>query len=95
MTYTAPEVLLFLAAVGTILVNVIVAWRTGKVADQTLIKASVIEGHVNSRETKYIEQIAGLTRENDILKATIANHDKVAALLAQSVAKTTVAVKEG
>jgi hypothetical protein len=85
LEYTATELLLIIAAVGAVVVNVIIAWRTGKVADQTLIKAAVIEGHVNSKETKYNEQIISLQKENELLKNTIADKDKTAALLAQSI----------
>jgi len=86
MEYTAPEILLMIAAIGAVLVNIIIAWRNGKVADQTLTKASVIEGHVNSRETKYVEQISSLTKEIETYKNFINEKDKIASLLAQSVA---------
>lgn len=91
MNYTAAEMLLFIAAIGAIITQSIIAFKTGKVADhtnkivdQTLLKAAVIEGHVNSKETKYVEQITALTRENEILRSVILDKDRVAALLAQS-----------
>ena len=85
MNYTAPEVLLIIAAVGALIVNAITAWKTGNAVQQTLIKTAIIEGHVNSKETKYVEQIASLQKEVDILKTVIVEKEKIAALLAQSV----------
>jgi len=92
MHYSAPEFLLIIAAMGTIIVNIINAWKnTSKIQDNTnkldIIgqKTATIEGHVNSKETKYVEQIASLTRENEILRTVIIDKDKTAALLAQSV----------
>jgi len=83
--YTAPEILLFIAAIGTLIVNSIYAWRTGTAVQQTLTKTSIIEGHVNSKETKYVEQITSLGKEIDLLKQVIINNEKTAALLAQAV----------
>ena len=87
MHYTAPEVLLFIAAIGVLLQNTISAWRNGTKIDQTLTKASIIEGHVNSKETKYVEQISSYQREVQTLKETIAEKNKIAEMLAQSVAQ--------
>lgn len=93
MNYTASEIVLFITAFGVIGVNIVTAWRSSakiiEKVDQTLIKTSVIEGHVNSKETKLNEQIIALTNENRILRDVIMDKDKDKALLAQSVIQRT------
>ena len=91
--YTSSEMLLVIAAIGAVIVNIIMAWKTGTRVEQTLMKASIIEGHVNSKETKYVEQLASAQREIDLLKNVIIDKDKVAGLLAQSVSQV-VATKQ-
>jgi len=83
--YSATEFSLVLGAFGIICVNIINAWKQNTKLDNIGQKAATIEGHVNSKETKYIEQITALTRENEILRSVIIDKDKTAALLAQSV----------
>ena len=76
--------LLIIAAVGTVAVNIINAWRIEKKVDETLITAAVIKGHVNSKETKYVEQLVSLQKENELLRQIIVEKDKDKALLAQA-----------
>jgi hypothetical protein len=89
--YTAAEFSLILGALGVVLVNVINAWRQNTKLNAQDVKldsigqkAATIEGHVNSKETKYVEQLAAMTRENEILRDVIIDKDKTAALLAQA-----------
>lgn len=84
MTYTAPEIVLIISALGGIIVNIVVAIKTSGDVGKTLTKTSVIEGHVNSRETKYNEQITALQNENKLLKDQIAAEKQSAMLLAQA-----------
>lgn len=56
-----------------------------RVNDLTLQKTAVIEGHVNSKETKYLGDIAALQQEVRILRETLSDKKETAALLAQSV----------
>lgn len=56
-----------------------------RVNDLTLQKTVVIEGHVNSKETKYLGDIAALQQEVRILRETLSDKKETAALLAQSV----------
>jgi hypothetical protein len=91
--YTAAEFSLIIAALGVMLVNVINAWRQNSKLDSIGQKTATIEGHVNSKETKYVEQLAAMTRENDILRTVIIDKDKTAALLAQSVVRPHTEVK--
>lgn len=86
MNYTAPEVLLIIAAVGAVAVNVISAWRMGTKIDAVKLDTAVVLGHVNSKETKYMEQLASKDRELELLKGIIVDKDKDKALLAQSTA---------
>lgn len=85
MSYTAPEVLLFIAAIGVLLQNTITAWRTSNKIDQTLVKTAVIEGHVNSKEARYVEQLSSKDKEIEVLKGVLIEKDRISALLAQSV----------
>jgi len=78
---TAPEILLIIAAIGVVLNNMIQSWRIGT-------KVAVIEGHVNSKETKYAEQIVSKDNEIQILRNIIVDKDKDKALLAQAVITT-------
>ena len=86
MQYTMPEVLLLVAAIGAVLVNVITAWGNRIKLDQVAVTTKVIEGHVNSAATKAIVEQQSLITERAILKETIEDMKKTAALLAQSVA---------
>lgn len=86
MNYSSSEILLFISAIGTMLVNVIVAWRTSNKVDQNLMKTAVIEGHVNSEKSALNEQLVSKDREIKILRDTITERDRIASLLAQSVA---------
>lgn len=81
-----PEWVLLVTAIAALGKSWIDSWKMQAVVQQTLMKASVIEGHVNSKETKYVEQIAGLERERDILRKLITDKDATAALLAQAAA---------
>lgn len=92
VAYTAPEILLFIGAVAALLVQTIGAWRSGarsidtnQKVGETLVKTAVIEGHVNSKETKYIAEIAALQDKCKMLELILADKDRTAALLAQSV----------
>ena len=76
--------LLIIAAVGTVAVNIINAWRIERKVDETLVTAAVIKGHVNSKETKYVEQLVSLQKENELLRQIIVEKDKDKALLAQA-----------
>ena len=92
MYYTATDIVLVITALGIVIVNIVAALRTnvklnentGK-TNEILTKASIIEGHVNSKETKYVEQINSYQREIETLKATVIEKNRVAELLAQSV----------
>ena len=84
--YTAAEASLIIGAIGVIIVNIINAWRQNSKLDSIGQKTATIEGHVNSKETKYVEQLAAMTRENSILRDVIIDKDKSAAMLAQAVA---------
>lgn len=83
MTYTAPEIVLIITAVGAIIQNTVSIWRSGNKIEDTLTKTTVIEGHVNSQATRYEEKIIALQKEVEILKQIIVDKDKMAALLAQ------------
>lgn len=85
MPYTAPEILLFIAAIGAVIAQSISAWRTGKTVQETLTKTAVIEGHVNSQAARCAEQLIAKDNEIKILKNVIVEKDKAALLLAQSV----------
>jgi hypothetical protein len=91
-TYTAAEVLTFIAAfgvliggLGAVIVNIIVALRTGKQLEVVNAKADVITGHVNSASDRAAAQIAVLQREVSLMRAVIAEKRETAALLAQAV----------
>ena len=88
MSYTSSEILLFIAAIGLLIKNAIDSWKLNDMARQTLQKAAVIEGHVNSKETKYVEEIVSLKKEIEILNKVIIDKEKTAALLAQSIVKS-------
>lgn len=97
---TGGEILAIIAGLVTVItavsvgvVNVIVALRTSAaikdntaITSQTLTTAKVIEGHVNSEQTKAAEQLLALARENKLLRDQIADTKTTAALLAQSAA---------
>ena len=98
--YTAAELTLVIAAVGVMLVNVINAWRQSSRLDSQDLKldsigqkTATIEGHVNSKETKYVEQLTAMNRENEILRGVIIDKDKSAALLAQSLVQSNAHTK--
>ena len=91
MQYTMPEVLLLVAAIGAVLVNVITAWGNRVKLDKVAETAEVIKGHVNSAATKAIMEQQSLITERAILKETIEDMKKTAALLAQSVATVNAA----
>ena len=84
--YTAPEILLMITATGVVITNTINAWRTSGKLDIINQKTAVIEGHVNSKETRYVEQLTSKDNEIELLKAVIVTKDKDKALLAQAVA---------
>lgn len=88
MTYTAPEVVLIITAIGAILQNTISIWRTGNKVADTFAKTSVIEGHVNSQTTRYDEKVNALQKEIDMLKQVIVDKDKMTALLVQANAES-------
>ena len=81
---TSADWLLIIAALGTVIVNIINAWRIERKVDETLVKTSVIQGHVNSKETKYVEQLVSLQKEIDMLRQIITGKDQDKALLAQA-----------
>jgi len=87
--YTAPEMVLMITAGGIVITNTINALRTNGKLDAIKEKTAVIEGHVNSKETKYMEQLASKDNEINILKSVIAAKDRDKALLAQAVASRT------
>jgi hypothetical protein len=84
--YTAPEILLFIAAIGLVLTNTITAWRQGNKLNVISEKTAIIEGHVNSKETKYIEEMKAKDTQIELLKSVIESQNKDKALLAQAVA---------
>jgi hypothetical protein len=89
-SFTSSDVLLFIAAVGVVIVNTITALRTGKVVASLATveaKADVIVGHVNSRETEYIQKLDALHKENLALVASLSASEKRAELLAAATAK--------
>jgi hypothetical protein len=98
--YTMPEVLMFVTAatalIGAVfagIVSVVVAFRTNAaikdntaLTQATLTKTAVIEGHVNSEKTSDAKTIEFQQRENEMLRAQLADKDRVAGLLAQAAA---------
>lgn len=84
--YTSPEILLMIAAIGAIITQSITAWRNGGKLDVIGQRAATIEGHVNSKETKYVEELKAKDMEIEILKQIIISKDKDKSLLAQAVA---------
>jgi hypothetical protein len=93
MVYTAPEVVLLIAAIGACGTQLITAWRISTKMDATLTKTAVIEGHVNSEKAESNQKIVALERENDILRSVINDKDKVAAVLAAGINRATVKEK--
>jgi hypothetical protein len=103
-SYTAPELVLIIAAVGALIAQSLGAWRHGSKLDENTrathataaavqnidVKTAVIEGHVNSKEATYVAEIAGLRRENELLRKIVADAKETAALLAQATASDRV-----
>jgi len=81
-----PEILLLVAAIGAVMVNIITAWGNKVKLAQVAETAEVIKGHVNSAATKAIMEKESLITERAILRETIEEMKKTAALLAQSLA---------
>jgi len=97
MTYTAAEVLTFIAAfgvlvggLGAVVVNIIVALRTGKQLETISVKADVIKEHVNSTASRAAEHIAALQNELRLMREVAAEKKETAAVLAQAAAVTLV-----
>lgn len=86
MTYTAPEVVIMIGAVATLLVNAITAWRTGAKVDTIAMKTAVIEGHVNSEKATFVEQAAARDREIHLLRNQLNASEMRAGMLAQAKA---------
>lgn len=84
MTYTAPEVVLIIGAIGAIIQNTVSIWRTSNKIDSTLTKTSIIEGHVNGQASRYDEKVNSLLKEIEILKQIITDKEKTSALLIQA-----------
>ena len=96
MTYTAAEVLTFIAAfgvliagLGAVIVNIIIAMRTGKQLESVNAKADVIAGHVNSAASTSAAQIAALQNEIRLMREVAAEKKETAAVLASTTAATT------
>ena len=87
MIYTASEVVLVIAALGAVIVNVVTALKVSSKLTTVSERAAVIEGHVNSERSKMSEQLLSRQKEIDFLRSTLADKDKTAALLAQSILK--------
>jgi uncharacterized phage infection (PIP) family protein YhgE len=106
MPLTAPEVVaiasalgVLIAAIGAVIVNVIIALRTGKEVTKTgdqvretataiaevSAKTDVINGHVNSAASKSAEQIIGLQAQLALLQQQLSGQKEHSALLAQSL----------
>ena len=99
-TYSATDLTLIISAIFGGMALLISTWKTNaKVDANTAItaatavkvntietKAAVIEGHVNSKESKYIEQLTALNRENELLRQMIMDKQKTADMLAQAMA---------
>lgn len=77
---------LVITAIGALVTNVVVAWRTSAKMDRTSEKVAVIEGHVNSEKTADSAKIAYLQKEIALRQHMLDEKDKVAGLLAQSLA---------
>jgi hypothetical protein len=107
--YTAPEWLLIIgglvtlvAAIGGVIVNVIMAVKTKTVVDaihatttgaqtttnDTLAEAKVITGHVNSQASLQNAKIDALQKDLELFKTIVADMKQAAALLAQKAATT-------
>lgn len=98
--YSATDLTLIIGAIFGGCALLINTWKTNaKVDANTAVteatalkvntietKASVIEGHVNSKETKYVEKIEALDRENLLLRQMIADKQQTANMLAQAMA---------
>ena len=106
MTLVTPaDLLLIIAALGVVIVNIIVALRsTAAVAEirreqintATSLFAvakdtAAIKGHVNSEKTASDGREAALRQENTLLREMLADKKATAGLLAQAVAQTNVA----
>lgn len=99
-TYTMPEWILLVGAIGVMVQGIITAYRTtAKLNTMTndlsatrteLVSvaktAEVTLGHVNSQTTKATAEIQALTAERATLKATVEDMKHTAALLAQALA---------
>ena len=97
---STADIVVILGVVFAGLAQLIATWRNGTKLDTNTAatvataatvntiqtKAAVIEGHVNSKEAKYVEQILALQRENELLRQMIADKRETAAILAQAVA---------
>lgn len=80
-----------IAAIGVVIVNVIMAKKVEKVSatvDEVKTKAEVIVGHVNSEKTAAQGREATLAAENVLLRQLIAEKKEAAGLLAQAAATT-------
>lgn len=99
-TYSATDLTLIISAIFGGMALLISTWKTNakvdantavteataKKVDTIETKAAVIEGHVNSKESKYVEQLTALNRENDLLRQMIADKQQTANMLAQAMA---------
>ena len=90
MTYTAAEILLFIAAVGAIITTSIQSWRSGSTIQSIKETSKVIEGHVNSQTTQYKEEIRALQEQRTTLQTTIVELRETAKLLAQAAVRPPV-----
>jgi hypothetical protein len=98
--YAATDLVLIITAICSGVVLVLNAWRTHVKLDANTtathataatvqkidVKTAVIEGYANSREATYVTEIAGLRRENELLRKMNADAKETAALLAQATA---------
>jgi hypothetical protein len=87
--YVSMSVVLtaLIAAIGTAIVNIIIAWRTNTVVAGVASTAKTIEAHVNSAATASTAKIDALEKQILALTAAMADQKQIAALLAQTVSK--------
>lgn len=79
MNYEVSDILLIIAAIGTVLTNVIIAWRGKELSKRT----KSIERHVNGEATRARSEITTLRAEREELRIIIDKLQTVA-LLAES-----------
>jgi len=85
MNFTSDQWILIIGAIFLGINNMITNWRTTSRLNIITEDTKVVLGHVNSKETKYITELASKDTEIALLNGIIVDKDKAAALLAQSV----------